>query len=277
MEQTLDAHNLSRDGLDAATAQSSLSRSSVLPSTFGLKDIFTSINILGGVLAVVFCIHGELRWAAYALLLGYIFGDSLDGLVARLTRTSNRFGAQFDQIGDHLTQCIAPAFIVYVAYRPLSAALAAILAAALVVSGSIRHARSAVLPTGIPHAYVGMPRTVSSLIAICFVNSTAAVHIPQWLWYGVPLILLLSAAHLLPIPFRTHKGRRLKPYVKYYIGAFFGMTLLALTFAPRYAFDVCLVWVVLYSVISWYELDPDERRDFFVQARRWAAQVRAAR
>ena len=89
-----------------------------LPRTFGLKDCFTCLNLLGGVFAIIFCIYGNARYAAYAFLLGF-FGDALDGLVARLTKTGNKFGQEFDSISDHLAQCVAPAFIVFISYRDI--------------------------------------------------------------------------------------------------------------------------------------------------------------
>jgi len=247
------------------------------PLTFGLKDIFTCVNILGAVASIIFCIEGELRYAAYAFLGGYILGDSLDGLVARLTNTANRFGAEFDIIGDHFAQCIVPAFMVYVAYRPISPYLAAALAATLVISGSVRHARGAVASPNFPSAYFGMPRTVSAILVISYINSAFAPHIPGWQWMGIPLVLFVSLANLLPIPFRTHRGRKLKHWVKYFIGGFFVTTIAAAIILPAYVFDVTFVWLLAYSVGGWTELDPDERREFFARAREWSARVRAAR
>lgn len=248
-----------------------------LPHTFGLKDVFTSINILCGLLAIIFCVEGNVRHAAYAFLLGWLLGDSLDGPVARATNSSNRFGAEFDVIGDHLTQCIVPGAMIYAAYRPLSPYLAAALAGLLVLTGSVRHARAEVAPTNVPFAYVGMPRTVSSLIVIAFLNSAAVSKLPGSLYFGIPLIAFVSIAHLLPIPFRSHKGRQLKRWVIPFLFAFFGMTAGALLFFRTYTFDVVLFWLLLYSSTSWLELDREERREFFTRARAWARAVRAAR
>lgn len=268
----MEAHSTVTPEDTAATPDASR-----LPRTFGLKDVFTSINILCGLLAIIFCVEGNVRYAAYAFLLGWLLGDSLDGPVARLTNSSNRFGAEFDVIGDHLTQCIVPGAMIYAAYRPLSPYLAAALAGLLVLTGSVRHARAEVAPTNVPFAYVGMPRTVSSLIVIAFLNAASVAMLPHWLWYGIPLIVFVSTAHLLPIPFRTHKGRRLKRWVIPFLVVFFGMTVTALLFFRTYTFDVVLFWLLLYCCLSWLELEREERREFFVRAKAWARAVRAAR
>jgi len=263
---------------------------SPVPRTFGLKDVFTCINLLGGVFAIIFCIEGNIRYAAYAFLLGYILGDALDGFVARLTHTGNIFGKEFDAISDHLAQCIAPAVIVFVGYKdmPLPAAvtalvpeasfyLAAMLASVLIIMGSIRHARAAVAPVNFPIAYMGLPRTASAFIIVSFLNSTLFIQVPGGRWVGVVLLLVMSVAHILPLPFRAHRGRALKPYVKVLVFLFFSTTLVALVFFREFVFDVTFFWLLGYTVVSWIPLEPEERRAFFVRAREWADEVRRAR
>src|SRR6188472_1504403 len=84
---------------------------------FGIKDIFTTINLLGGVLGITFSVDGKPSWAGAAIMLGYLFGDTLDGYVARKLGTQNQFGGEFDTIADHLAHVIAPAAVVYVVYK----------------------------------------------------------------------------------------------------------------------------------------------------------------
>jgi phosphatidylserine synthase len=265
-------------------------KSEPMPRTFGLKDVFTCINLLGGVFALIFCIQGNIRYAAYAFLLGYLLGDCLDGLVARLTNTGNLFGKEFDAISDHLAQSIAPAMIVFVGYQDLampeavtrvfpraSFFLAAALAAILVITGSIRHARAAVAPVDFPLAYMGLPRTASAFIIVSFLNSSLFIQIPGGRWAGIPLLVILSVAHILPLPFRAHRGRRLKTYVRVAVFLFFATTILSLFFFPAFVFDVTFSWLVIYSVTSWISLEPEERRAFFTRAKSWAEEVRNAR
>src|SRR3954454_3737713 len=83
---------------------------------FGIKDVFTLINLVSGVVAVRFALDDHLRRAGYAVVLGYLAGDLLDGLVARATQTGNRFGAEFDSVTDHFVHVIVPALIFYRVY-----------------------------------------------------------------------------------------------------------------------------------------------------------------
>lgn len=289
MESSVEVAAIVRDSSslpDIATArarQSALSASvcsTIFPSTvrmFRLKDIFTCINLLGGTFSIIFCIQGDTRYAAYAFLLGYLLGDALDGLVARLTHTGNRFGKEFDAISDHLAQCIAPACIIFSSYQKLSFWLAAFLTSIVIVTGSIRHARSAVSATNFPLAYLGLPRTASSFVIVSFLNSTLFLQMPGGQWVGAPLLVILSIAHLLPLPFRTHRGReKIERYVKILIIAFFSTTLAALLFFPKFVFDVTFCWLFSYTFGSWIALRPDERRAFFARAREWSEEVKRA-
>jgi len=247
-----------------------------LPHTFGLKDVFTCINLMGGVLAVIFCIGGRVDWAAYAFLGGYVLGDALDGVVARLTNTSNQFGGEFDSISDHMAQCVAPAVIVYVVYAGICPYLAGTLASMLIITGSIRHARAATVPVHFPGAYMGLPRTISSFLIISFINSGLLIKVPGGMWIGVAIVVLVSVMHLAPLPFRTHKSGQ-KFYEKMLALGFFSMTILAFIFTRPYTFDVAFTWILIYSMFSWLALEPHERRAFFARAREWSLQVRGAR
>ena len=139
---------------------------------FGVKDLFTLVNLMGGVGAIVFVVEGNLPAAGTALLLGYLLGDTLDGPVARMTKTSNKFGSELDTATDHFVQAIAPAVIVYAAYARGGHATAGVVLMALVVAcGTIRQALFSVAKMGDPLMYCGLPRTVSGYGAMAYVLS----------------------------------------------------------------------------------------------------------
>ena len=126
-------------------------------------------------------------------------------------------------------------------------------------------------------AYMGLPRTASAFIIVSFLNSVLFIQIPGGRWVGVMLVVVLSAAHILPLPFRTHRGRKLKPYVKVAVFLFFSTTILAMLFFREFVFDVTFFWLMGYAMGSWVTLEPEEHRAFFARAREWAEEVRRAR
>lgn len=90
-----------------------------------LPTSFTAANIAAGFIAILFSLRGfqvleadPLRassyfdFAAIAIGLAILF-DTLDGRVARMTKTATEIGVQLDSLADVLTFGIAPVVLVY--------------------------------------------------------------------------------------------------------------------------------------------------------------------
>lgn len=236
---------------------------------FGLKDVFTTVNVLSGVAAIYLCIHGRPVAASYAFLVGYA-ADCFDGVVARLTRSGNRFGAEYDTAADFVAQAVAPAFVVGTLYAQsgpklgvttaVAEAIGVGIAAVLVVAASVRQARNTVRPVVVDFAWVGLPRNVASFVLLGFVNSAFWNRIPGGLWMGLPLVLLVAAGELSNLPFMSHHGRKQFWYAKMFLIGFLATTPLAVFFFPHYAWDVVFFWTAGYAAGSWSAMTPDERR-----------------
>jgi CDP-diacylglycerol--serine O-phosphatidyltransferase len=246
---------------------------------FGIKDLFTMINLLGGVGAIVFVVQGDLPAAGVALLLGYLLGDTLDGPVARLTKTSNRFGSEFDTATDHFVQAIAPAVIVYAVYaRGGHAAAGVALMTILVATGTIRQALFSVAKMGDPLMYCGLPRTVSGYCAMAFVLSRLFFAAnPARYATGAAVVSALALLNLVPIPYMTHRGgRRMQTYVKLLSFGFVVTAVAALFLARAYLFDVLFFWMFGYVLTGWIPIYPAEKHAFYARYREWAKEVSQA-
>ena len=75
---------------------------------------FTLANLFFGVFAMVAASRGDFNRAAVYVVLGGIM-DTLDGRVARATKTGSRFGEELDSLVDGITFGVAPAMIMYFA------------------------------------------------------------------------------------------------------------------------------------------------------------------
>jgi len=247
---------------------------------FGVKDLFTTVNVLSGVVAIYLCMHGQPLAASYAFLVGYA-ADCFDGVVARLTRSGNRFGAEYDTAADFVAQAVAPAFVVATLYAqsgpklgvtPRTAeAIGLGIAAVLVVAASIRQARNTVRPVVVDFAWVGLPRNVASFVLLGFVNSVFFNRVPGGLWMGLPLVAVVAVGELSNLPFMSHHGRKQFWYAKMFLIGFLTTTPLAVLFFPHYAWDVVFFWTAGYAGGSWSVMTPDERR----QVREAAAAAKA--
>jgi len=237
---------------------------------FGVKDLFTALNALAGVAALVLCAEGRALAASTAIMAGYV-ADLFDGRVARALREANRFGAEFDTAADFVSQAVAPALVVYLVYRdaagPLrlspgaAQALGAALASVLIVAGCARYARRNVRPVAVDFAWIGLPQTAASFVTLGFVNAASVRALPGALWAGVLLVPVLAALELSNLPFKHHRGRRRNfRHVRVLIGGFVATSAAAFLLAPRFAWDVLLFWTLGYVVTAHLALTPEERR-----------------
>ncbi len=77
-----------------------------------LPNLLTSFALFSGFYASIAAIKGRFEPAALAIFIAMLM-DSLDGRVARLTKTQTNFGAQYDSLSDMLSFGMAPALLVY--------------------------------------------------------------------------------------------------------------------------------------------------------------------
>jgi len=242
---------------------------------FGVKDLFTIINLLGGVFGIYFALEGNLPYAGYAIFAGYIFGDALDGTVARLTHTSNRFGGEFDAAADHLSQGIAPPIIAYVAFTMAGHQWLGIgVLAFMVTTASIRMARFQVAEFDYPLTYCGLPRTVSGLLTISVPNATIFFHYSVIPYEGLAALLILAGIlNLCPIPYMTHKGRKLQLWTKPFVVVFLVGPFVLAALAPQFVYDFLAFTTFGYMLTAWIPLLPEERRAFWAEYKRWSHEV----
>ena len=77
-----------------------------------LPNIFTTLNLFAGFYAIVQAMNHEFEKAAVAIFVAMVL-DSIDGRVARLTRTQSAFGAEYDSLADMVSFGAAPALVMY--------------------------------------------------------------------------------------------------------------------------------------------------------------------
>lgn len=105
-----------------------------------LPNLLTSASLFGGFYSIVASLDGDFDKAAIAILLSAVL-DGLDGRIARLTKTSSKFGVEYDSLADLVAFGIAPGVLIFTwALRPFGRYgwLAAFL---YVVCGALRLAR----------------------------------------------------------------------------------------------------------------------------------------
>lgn len=77
-----------------------------------LPSLFTTASLFCGFYSVIASLKGNFSLAAIAILVAAIF-DGLDGRIARMTRTTSRFGSEYDSMSDLIAFGVAPAILCY--------------------------------------------------------------------------------------------------------------------------------------------------------------------
>lgn len=189
-------------------------------SLFILPNLFTLSSVFCGFYAVVLCASSPTDDDFYraALLIIYaMFFDTIDGRVARLTKTQSAFGVEIDSLADVVSFGVAPALLVYTwALQPLG--FLGVMASFLYVAcGAIRLARFNVItnaeakPKRAGSYFSGLPIPGAAGILVSMV---AANHTVSGQLYGsrIPILVLvvvLSLFMVSTIKFRSFKDLRL--------------------------------------------------------------------
>ena len=82
---------------------------------FNLANIITYLNLICGIIAIDFIIHGNYRTA---IILAWIAGvlDILDGKIAKKFNISSDFGIQLDSFVDFISFIIMPSLLIFYAF-----------------------------------------------------------------------------------------------------------------------------------------------------------------
>ena len=77
-----------------------------------LPNLITTAALFAGFYAIVAAANGEFVKAALAIYAAFIL-DTLDGRVARWTRSESEFGAEYDSLSDMVAFGVAPALVAF--------------------------------------------------------------------------------------------------------------------------------------------------------------------
>ena len=105
-----------------------------------LPNLFTTASLFAGVYSVIASITGQFVYAAVAIPISLIL-DGLDGRIARMTRTTSRFGVEYDSLADLVAFGVAPAVLAYTWSLSTYGRWGWLVAALFVTCGALRLAR----------------------------------------------------------------------------------------------------------------------------------------
>ncbi|MBQ6253521.1 MAG: CDP-diacylglycerol--serine O-phosphatidyltransferase [Bacteroidales bacterium] len=162
-----------------------------------IPDTITSMNLLCGVVGVIFTLEGRPD-IGFVLMLCGAACDFLDGLAARTLRASSGIGKELDSLADMVSFGVLPAIMLFgagssevaaVRYIPL---ILAAFSALRLAKFNVDERQS--------HSFLGLPTPASAMICgslACFVHSAPESFLASWCSGPVFLPLLAVVLSLL--------------------------------------------------------------------------------
>jgi CDP-diacylglycerol--serine O-phosphatidyltransferase len=164
-----------------------------------VPSLFTAFNIFCGFLSIIFASQGRFNIAAWAIIVAAVF-DSLDGIMARMTRSSSQFGVELDSLADVVSFGVAPSFMVYQVYLSTIEPWGILIAALPVVLGAVRLARFNVQLIGFDKEYFkGLPIPMQAITICAFILQFGYDKISGDSLAGIELIVLVVVLSLLMV------------------------------------------------------------------------------
>src|SRR5215831_7606387 len=147
---------------------------------FLLPSLLTTGNLFCGFLALIMTADSRYAEASIAIFVAMVL-YTLDGKVARLTRTTTQFGVEFDSLADVVSFCVAPAFMLYTLALGALGRAAWLGAFLFVICGALRLARFNVY-SGVSDRrfFVGLPTPAAAGIVAAVVLLLGNDEISPW-------------------------------------------------------------------------------------------------
>ncbi len=156
-------------------------------------------------------------YRAALLIVFAMFFDTIDGRVARMTKTQSAFGVQLDSLADVLSFGAAPSVLVYRWSLEDLGTLGVVGAFAFLVAGTIRLARFNVLAAEAdgapkpPSKYIlglPIPGAAGILVSVVVANHAVEGILPIVPWLMLVLTLVLAFFMVSTVRFRSFKDVR---------------------------------------------------------------------
>jgi len=220
-----------------------------------VPSLFTTLNIFCGFLSIISVAQGHFQTAAWFIILAAIF-DSLDGVMARITRSSSQFGVELDSLADVVSFGAAPSFMVYQAYLYTMGNWGIIVAALPVAFGAIRLARFNVQLVGFNKDYFnGLPIPMQAITVCAFILQYygEGFGLSGWTGNGLTwLVLVLSFLMVSHVKYDTipkFSKRQIKAHPWKVVGLFIG--LLVIVFSKGTLLFLMLALYILFGLIRY--------------------------
>ena len=178
-----------------------------------IPNTITSMNLLAGIMGVIFTLEGHLEWALPLMVLAAVF-DFCDGLAARLLGAYSPIGGELDSLADLVSFGVLPALMLYKVQPAEAPAVLRFIPLFVAVMSAVRLAkfnvdeRQTLDFIGLPTPSCAM--VCGSLAYFLHVNGGVPAGAGVWMLDAVAVILgLLLVSEIPMFGMKIKKGHKL--------------------------------------------------------------------
>lgn len=227
-----------------------------------LPNLVTTGNLFFGFFSVVQSIKGQFIFAAYLIVAAAVF-DLLDGRLARLTRSTSKFGAEYDSLCDLISFGMAPAILLYLWALSPFGRIGWVACFLFVACGALRLARFNVQANVVEKNYFqGLPIPMAAGIVASSVLAFADLGLDGF--GSIPLLLmtiLLAFVMVSTFRYRSFKDLDLKERVPFrYLVIGLGLLVVILLRPEVMLFLLFMGYATLGAVFGIFRLGKNARK-----------------
>jgi CDP-diacylglycerol---serine O-phosphatidyltransferase len=231
-----------------------------------LPNIFTTLNLFAGFYAIVQAMNHEFEKAAIAIFIAMVL-DSIDGRVARLTRTQSAFGAEYDSLADMVSFGAAPALVMYEwALRDMGR-IGWIAAFVYCVGAALRLARfNTQLSVADKRWFTGLPSPAAAAVVagMIWVFNDYQVRGGDVKWIAAAVTVYAGITMVSNVKFYSGKDINLRRAVPFWVVLVLVLVLLTITIEPSHVlWGVMLAYGMsgyVYWLVQRYRSDASQKQ-----------------
>ncbi len=223
-----------------------------------LPNSATALNLFSGFLSIIFASNNNFHLAALFIFIAAFF-DLIDGLLARLTNSSSKFGVELDSLADVVSFGAAPSFLIYKSYLFQYDFIGILISSLILIFGAFRLARFNVqlenIKTKLDFNGLPIPVAAITLAAYILFYHNGLNIINPFSDLIIPSILLLTLLMVSKIKYNTlPKIKYLTTFGKFSVAtiSIVGLTLISIT--DGVAFFYMLWFHIFYGIFRYLYL-----------------------
>lgn len=228
-----------------------------------LPSLFTTGNLFCGFFAIVRSFSHDFERAAWAIMLAGIF-DVLDGRVARITKSTSKFGVEYDSIADVVSFGVAPAILVYVWVLEPLGRLGWAGSFFFAACGALRLARFNTISDELPKSYfLGLPIPAGAIFIATGYLAWHELQFPHPELVVLAFTFILGLLMVSSIRYRSFKDFDLRHRRSFFQLVLVVMLVTSIAIKPEITFGLVfgyyVIWGPIREAISWIRRPSDRR------------------